>query len=126
MSVTETTVNGRMSQNQIPEDVYDDGFLRVEHENYYVACAGTPLKLPRTEFLIFSRLVRTPDRIVTAKELWGYAWGNDKPLNTESLHVYIYRLRAKLATYDLQIETMVNVGYRLLTSTTRGLSSGAV
>jgi DNA-binding response OmpR family regulator len=126
MSVTETSVSGRMSQNQIPEDVYDDGFLRVEHENYYVACAGTPLKLPRTEFLIFSRLVRTPDRIVTAKELWGYAWGNDKPLNTESLHVYIYRLRAKLATYDLQIETMVNVGYRLLTSTTRGLSSGAV
>jgi DNA-binding response OmpR family regulator len=126
MSVTETTVSGRMSQNQIPEDVYDDGFLRVEHENYYVACAGTPLKLPRTEFLIFSRLVRTPDRIVTAKELWGYAWGNDKPLNTESLHVYIYRLRAKLATYDLQIETMVNVGYRLLASTTRGLSSGPV
>ena len=124
MSVTETSVSGRMSQNQIPEDVYDDGFLRVEHENYYVACAGTPLKLPRTEFLIFSRLVRTPDRIVTAKELWGYAWGNDKPLNTESLHVYIYRLRAKLATYHLQIETMVNVGYRLLTST-RGLSSGA-
>ncbi len=124
MSVTETSVSGRMSQNQIPEDVYDDGFLRVEHENYYVACAGTPLKLPRTEFLIFSRLVRTPDRIVTAKELWGYAWGNDKPLNTESLHVYIYRLRAKLATYGLQIETMVNVGYRLLTST-RGLSSGA-
>jgi DNA-binding response OmpR family regulator len=125
MSVTETSVSGRMSQNQIPEDVYDDGFLRVEHENYYVACAGTPLKLPRTEFLIFSRLVRTPDRIVTAKELWGYAWGNDKPLNTESLHVYIYRLRAKLATYGLQIETMVNVGYRLLTST-RGLSSGVI
>jgi DNA-binding response OmpR family regulator len=125
MSVTETSVSGPMSQNQIPEDVYDDGFLRVEHENYYVACAGTPLKLPRTEFLIFSRLVRTPDRIVTAKDLWGYAWGNDKPLNTESLHVYIYRLRAKLATYGLQIETMVNVGYRLLTST-RGLSSGAV
>jgi DNA-binding response OmpR family regulator len=125
MSVTETSVSGRMSQNQIPEDVYDDGFLRVEHENYYVACAGTPLKLPRTEFLIFSRLVRTPDRIVTAKELWGYAWGNDKPLNTESLHVYIYRLRAKLATYGLQIETMVNVGYRLLKST-RGLSSGVI
>jgi len=123
MSVTETSISGLMSQNQLPENVYDDGYLRVEYENYYVACAGRPLKLPRTEFLIFSRLVRTPDRIVTAKELWGYAWGNDKPLNTESLHVYIYRLRAKLATYGLQIETMVNVGYRLLAST-RSLSSG--
>ena len=115
MSVTETSVSGRWSQNQLPEDVYDDGFLRVEHENYYVACGGRSLKLPRTEFLIFSRLVRTPERIVTAKDLWGYAWGDDKPLNTESLHVYIYRLRAKLASYDLQIETMVNVGYRIMT-----------
>src|ERR1041385_9327738 len=98
------------------EDIYDDGYLRVEHKNYYVACGGTPLKLPRTEFLIFSRLSRTPDRIVTAGDLWESVWGGDKPLNTESLHVYIYRLRAKLQVFGLQIEPMVNVGYRLLTS----------
>ena len=42
-------------------------------------------------------------------------WGGNKPLNSESLHVYIYRLRAKLAEFELQIETMVNVGYRLIT-----------
>jgi DNA-binding response OmpR family regulator len=98
------------------DEVYDDGFLRVEHKNYYVAVAGSPLKLPRTEFLIFSRLARTPNRIVTADDLWGSVWGGNKPLNTESLHVYIYRLRAKLATFGLQIETMVNVGYRLITA----------
>jgi len=115
MSITQTALTER-EPGPTPEDVYDDGFLRVEHENYYVACGGRALKLPRTEFLIFSRLARTPDRIVTARDLWGYAWGNDKPLNTESLHVYIYRLRGKLATYGLQIETMVNVGYRLLTA----------
>ena len=44
-------------------------------------------------------------------------WGANKPLNTESLHVYIYRLRAKLSDFGLQIETMVNVGYRLITET---------
>ena len=98
------------------EDIYDDGFLRVEHKNYYVACGGSPIKLPRTEFLIFSRLTRTPDRIVAADELWSSVWGANKPLNSESLHVYIYRLRAKLSDFGLQIETMVNVGYRLITS----------
>lgn len=36
-------------------------------------------------------------------------------LNCGSLHVYIYRLRAKLLPYNLQIDTLVNVGYRLLT-----------
>jgi DNA-binding response OmpR family regulator len=106
---------GRESSSGQTNDVYDDGFLRVEHENYYVACNGTPLKLPRTEFLIFSRLVRTPNRIVTAETLWASVWGAEKPVNSESLHVYIYRLRTKLAEFGLQIETMVNVGYRLIT-----------
>lgn len=101
------------------QDVYDDGFLRVEHKNYYAACGGHAIKLPRTEFLIFSRLVRTPDRIVTAEDLWMSVWGSNKPLNSESLHVYIYRLRAKLSDFGLHIETMVNVGYRLLTSKTQ-------
>ena len=96
-------------------DIYDDGFLRVEHKNYYVSCGGIPIKLPRTEFLIFSRLVRTSNRVVTADELWSSVWGSNKPLNSESLHVYIYRLRAKLAEFGLRIETMVNVGYRLIT-----------
>ena len=115
MSVNEMSINELRTANQLPDDVYDDGYLRVEHKNYYVACGGSPIKLPRTEFLIFSRLVRTPNRIVTADDLWDSVWGGNKPLNTESLHVYIYRLRAKLAAFGLQIETMVNVGYRLIT-----------
>lgn len=114
MSLPETSLADQKDQNQPLDDVYDDGFLRVEHKNYYVACRGQSIKLPRTEFLIFSRLARSPERIVSAEELWEYAWGNDKALNTESLHVYIYRLRSKLAPYNLRIDTMVNVGYRLL------------
>ena len=112
MSTTEMSLSELKTQQTVPEDVYDDGYLRVEHANYYAACDGQILRLPRTEFLILSRLVRTPERIVKSEELWGSAWG-DKPLNTESLHVYIYRLRNKLAPHKLQIETMVNVGYRL-------------
>jgi DNA-binding response OmpR family regulator len=36
-----------------------------------------------------------------------------KPYNPVSLRVYIYRLRAKLEPFDLRIETMIGVGYRL-------------
>ena len=113
MSLTQMSLNER-GTNEPVGDVYDDGYLRVEHNAYYVSCSGIPIKLPRTEFLIFSRLVRSPERIVTAGELWQYAWGNEKPLNVESLHVYIYRLRNKLMPYNLTIDTMVNVGYQLL------------
>jgi two-component system KDP operon response regulator KdpE len=118
MSILETSFNAQIASNH-SSDVYDDGHLRVEHDNYYVACDGTPIKLPRTEFLIFSRLVRTPDRIVTSEALWASVWGPEKPLNSESLHVYIYRLRIKLGSFGLQIDTMVNVGYRLITASAR-------
>ena len=114
MSVLESSLADRQVQGSSTEDVYDDGYLRVEHKAYYVSCGGNSIRLPRTEFLIFSRLVRSPERIVSAEDLWEYAWGADKPLNTESLHVYIYRLRNKLTEYNLSIDTMVNVGYRLL------------
>jgi DNA-binding response OmpR family regulator len=119
MSLLEASLEGRQNQGASTSDVYDDGYLRVEHNAYYVSCSGVPIKLPRTEFLIFSRLVRSPERIVAAGELWEYAWGSEKPLNTESLHVYIYRLRNKLAPFNLTIDTMVNVGYRLMLSQQR-------
>jgi len=96
------------------DDVYDDGYLRVEHRNYYLACAGQSIYLPRTEFLMLSRLVRSMERVVSAPELWQAAWGAEKPFNPESLHVYIYRLRNRLLLCRLQVDTVVNVGYRLL------------
>lgn len=100
--------------SQPGDDVFDDGYLRVEHGHYYVSCGGELIRLPRTEFLILSRLARSAERIVPSQEIWEYARGTDKPINIESLHVYIYRLRMQLLPYRLRIETMVNVGYRLL------------
>jgi len=114
MSLAEIALRDPQGQNQAEADVYDDGYLRVEHKHFYVACDGKSIRLPRTEFLIISRLARSPERIVTSEDLWQYAWGDDKPLNAESLHVYIYRLRNKLIPYKLRIDTMINVGYRLL------------
>jgi len=105
-----------LSQNSTADaSIYDDGHLRVEHDNYYVACRGHALQLPRKEFLILSRLARNSQRIVPSEEIWHHAWPGDAAFNAESLHVHIYRLRRRLSPFDLHIETMVNVGYRLIT-----------
>lgn len=111
--LTPTTRPTHRARNTV-RDIYDDGYLRVEHDNYYVACGGSTLQLPRKEFLIVSRLTHNPERIVSSEEIWRHAWGGRAVFNAESLHVHIYRLRRKLAPYGLQIQTMVNVGYRLL------------
>ena len=97
-----------------PLDVYDGGRLIVEHDNYYVSCDGQALGFRRAEFLLLSRLAQNAGRVVKADELWQYVWGESKPYNAESLHVHVYRVRNKLAPFGVQIETMVNVGYRLL------------
>jgi len=97
-------------------NVYDDGFLRIEHENYYVACGGRRVSLPLKEFLIFSRLARNAERVVTSEELWRYAWG-DAPFNSLSLRVHIHRLRRTFQSSGLRIESMVGVGYCLATDT---------
>ena len=96
------------------DDVYDDGYLRVEHKNFYLACNGCPVYLPRTEFLLISCLVRSVDRVVAAEDLWRCAREADKPFNAESLHVFMYRLRRKLLAHNVRIDTVVNVGYRLV------------
>ncbi len=113
MSTSQSTFNASLPADI---DVYDDGRLRIEHDNYYVAFEGQSISLPRSQFLIISRLARSPKRVVPSAELWQEAWGDAKPFSSVSLHVYMYRLRRKLLPFGLNIETMVNVGYRLMPS----------
>ena len=112
--IAETAAATSVMTGRQAEDVYDDGYLHIEHANYYLTCAGEPVYLPRVEFLLVSRLARSIERVVPSEDLWRAAWGDDKPLNCGSLHVYIHRLRHKLQPYNLQIDVLVNVGYRLI------------
>src|SRR5262249_43024547 len=93
---------------------YDDGYLRVEHESFYVSCGGRPLyHLSRREFLILSRLARGAGRPVTKEPIWAFVWGEDTAFNASTFRVHIANLRRKLAPYGLDIIAMVHVGYRL-------------
>ena len=94
-------------------NVYDDGYLRIEHDNYYISCGGKRISLSCKEFLIISRLGRSPERTVPSEEIWHYAWGDGAIYNAQSLRVYIHHLRSILAPFGLRIECLIKVGYRL-------------
>ena len=97
-------------------NLYDDGHLRVEYDNYYVSCGGRRVSLPLKEFLIFSRLTRNAERTVTSRELWRSAWNAETPFNSLSLRVHMHRLRRTFHPFGLRIESMVGVGYCLSVS----------
>jgi two-component system response regulator RegX3 len=94
------------------QDVYDDGFFRIEHNSYYVTWNGTSIPLPRKEFLILSRLSRNVGRIVPMHVLWDYVWDGE-PFNPVTLRVYVSHLRRKLMPFDVKIKTLISVGYYL-------------
>ena len=108
------SIQHQLDQKDAGRDVYDDGYLRIEHDNYYVTCGGKRIQLSLKEFLILSRLARNPERVVSAEEIWHHAWGNEIPFNGGSLRVHMYNLRRKFISFGISIESMVNVGYYLL------------
>ena len=108
------SIKHQLDQKDAGRDVYDDGYLRVEHDNYYVTCDGKRIQLSLKEFLILSRLARNPGRVVPAEELWQHAWGHEIPFNGGSLRAHMCNLRRKFISLGISIESMVNVGYYLL------------
>lgn len=100
--------------NRVLPSVYDDGYLRVEHDNYYAAIAGERIPLPPKQFLILSCLARKPERVLLSGELWERVWGRNKPANDSNLRVQVHRLRHKLMRFGVTVESMPNIGYRLV------------
>ena len=93
-------------------DVYDDGYLRVEYDHFYVTCRGLPLySISRKEFLILSCLLRANGRPLPHQELWRAVWGESEGFKDQVLRVHITNLRRKLTPYGIEIASMIGVGY---------------
>jgi DNA-binding response OmpR family regulator len=95
------------------KDVYDDGWLRIEHNSYRVTFDGRVLFLPPKEFLILSRLSRDLGRMVDFKTLWQYGWGTEETFNWRSLRVHVCNLRRRIMPLGLNIKSIASSGYCL-------------
>ncbi|MCF0236585.1 MAG: response regulator transcription factor [Bacteroidaceae bacterium] len=73
-----------------------------------------PISLSPREVGILQRLFASPGRVVESHPLLLALWGSDTPYNARSLHVFISKLRAKLAPDPrLHLVNVHGVGYRL-------------
>jgi DNA-binding response OmpR family regulator len=74
---------------------------------------GHDVALTAREFEVLQYLMRHPDQVLSREQILNAVWGFDFDPGTKVLEVYIGYLRRKLAGSD-PIETVRNVGYRLL------------
>jgi DNA-binding response OmpR family regulator len=91
------------------------GDLTVNPDNYQVYVRGRPLDLTYKEFELLKFLAQRPGRVCDRDLLLREVWGYDYYGGTRTVDVHIRRLRAKLgAEHETLIETIRNVGYRLV------------
>ena len=82
-------------QNKPSEKSYAVGGLELSEELASVTVDGTPVKLTPLEFKILALLMKYPNRVFSAEELYERVW-NEKAINTDTIMVHIRKIREKI------------------------------
>jgi two-component system KDP operon response regulator KdpE len=95
--------------------LYDDGTLRIDVEARRVTLAGRQVAMAGTEFRLLAYLLSHAGQLRTYRQILESVWGRDYRDCVEYVHVYIWRLRKKLAEDHQRPRYLVTVrglGYR--------------
>ena len=93
------------------------GRFVIDTAKHQVTKDGAPIKLTPKEFKILLALARTPDTVLSKEQLIEDAWGAEFVGETQSITVFIKKLRNKIEDDPSDpriIETVWGIGYRLV------------
>ena len=110
-SVLRRTEMSRGMPGQSPLTIGD---INIDFDQRKVTVAGNELKLTPTEYVLLHELMSNAGKVLIHTHLLSRVWGTEYAQDTEYLHVFINRLRAKLEpdpTNPKYIITLPGVGY---------------
>jgi len=87
------------------------GTLTLDARTARVSIAGVPVRLTSHEFRVLSYLMHHHSRIVTRSELIEHIYAQDFDRDSNTVEVFIARLRRKLGPSSIQ--TVRGIGYRI-------------
>lgn len=104
------------SPDQRESSVLDVAGIHLDLRSRRVQHDGHQVELTAREFELLAYLMRHPDQVLSREQILNAVWGFDFDPGTKVLEVYIGYLRRKLGDGNGAdpIETVRNVGYRLL------------
>ncbi len=94
---------------------FNHGDLEINFVKRQVTVAGKEVKLTPTEYNLLRELILNAGKVLTHTHLLNKVWGPEYREDTQYLHVFIRRLRAKLEpdpTNPRYIVTVPGVGYQ--------------
>ena len=87
------------------------GRIALDPRMAAVSLAGQPVRLTGHEFRVLSYLMHHADRVVSASELTDHMYALDQDRDSNTVEVFIARLRRKLGADAIQ--TVRGLGYRM-------------
>jgi DNA-binding response OmpR family regulator len=103
------------------------GDLSIDFQTHEVMLRGERVKLTPVEYKLLYHLARTPGRLISHRRLIELVWGISRPSALGRLHVYVKRLRDKLAPDRAPfIENERGLGYRFVRPIDDGRANGHV
>jgi DNA-binding response OmpR family regulator len=110
----------RRANEYAPEEAKEEkievGALIVDHQARDAFFEGKALGLTNREFELLAHLAANAGRVLTRESLFQRNWGYDISFNSNSLDVYIYRLRKKIEPDPERpqyLHTYKGYGYKL-------------
>lgn len=85
----------------------------LDADTLTVACRDIEVLLPQKEFFLLFKLVSSPNRIFTRRQILDELWGVDSDVDPHTLEVHISRLRDRFKNNpDFEIVTVRGLGYK--------------
>jgi two-component system alkaline phosphatase synthesis response regulator PhoP len=91
------------------------GDVTIDPARHEVTVAGQPVKLRPKEFDLLLALAEHRGIVLSREQLLSLVWGYDFYGETRTVDVHIGQLRKRLADSSVEIETVLGVGYKLVT-----------
>ena len=90
------------------------GDVTIDPARHEMTVSGRPVKLRPKEFDLLLSMVEHKGIVLSRQQLLGLVWGYDFYGETRTVDVHIAHLRRKLVKSNVEIETVMGVGYKLV------------
>jgi DNA-binding response OmpR family regulator len=106
-----------LDQSELEAPVRRLGGLTIDLGRHDVYVDEHPVQLTRSEFKLLARLARSPDQVVTRRELMQHLWQSEHVGDEHACDVHVSNLRQKIErdpSRPERIVTVRGVGYKLV------------
>ena len=106
----------RAQEYGAPTGVLTVGEIVIDPAGRVATVAGRPVDLTNKEFALLAHLAANAGKVLSREELFSHSWGFDISFGSNSLDVYVYRLRRKIEAYadrPRYLHTVKGYGYKL-------------